>query len=199
MQRRLFDPLGMTDTTFWPSEAQVERLAKAYTRAETGAGLEEASIRAFRYPLTDRAHRYPLPSAGLFSTAHDIGKFARMILNGGSLEGRHYLSEAAIREMSRNQLSGKALESARKYLKGIHHPAALDGYGLGWATSSSGAFGHEGAYATSLRIDPKQGIATIWMTQNAGAPGGAFDKAGNVFQQTAVERFGLARGRGESK
>src|SRR5262249_1112701 len=80
LQKRLFDPLGMKDTTFWPTEEQLKRLAKAY-RPKDKSGLEETTITQLQYPLADR-NRKPMPAGGLFSTASDVGRFCQMILNG---------------------------------------------------------------------------------------------------------------------
>ncbi|HLQ45441.1 MAG TPA: serine hydrolase domain-containing protein, partial [Planctomycetaceae bacterium] len=61
MQQRLFDPLGMKDTTFWPNEEQVSRLAKPYKPNADKTGLEETTISQLTYPLTDRK-RTPMPA-----------------------------------------------------------------------------------------------------------------------------------------
>ena len=95
MDQRLFAPLGMKDTTFWPSADQLKRLAKSYRPNRAGNGLEETLIGQLTYPLTG-SDRYPCPAGGLFSTATDVGLFCRMILNGGFFEGKRYLSEAAV-------------------------------------------------------------------------------------------------------
>ena len=68
MDERIFQPLGMKDTTFWPSDEQLSRLAKSYKPAADKTGLEETTIGGLRYPLSDRT-RYPFPAGGLFSTA----------------------------------------------------------------------------------------------------------------------------------
>ena len=185
LQLRLFDPLGMKDTTFWPTEAQLERLAKSYKANARGTDLEEIPITQLHYPLTDRAHRYPMPAGGLFSTASDLGKFCQMLLNGGTFAGKRYLSEAAIQEMVHNQLSEATLQ---RVTLNRHGPADPDGYGLGWFTSASGGFGHTGAYSTNMRIDPKHGLATVWLVQHAGFPGDG-SKSQNSFEQAATKRF----------
>lgn len=185
LQRRLFDPLGMSDTTFWPTQAQIGRLAKSYKANAAGSGLEETTITQLRYPLTDRAQRYPVPAGGLFSTAADLGKFCRMILDGGVFDGKRLLSVAAIQEMSRNQLSGAAREEVSQRQ---HIPTGPDGYGLGWFTYDSGSFGHPGAYATDMRIDLKHGLATVWLVQHASFAGdGAKSEA--AFDQAVAKRF----------
>jgi len=153
MDKRLFQPLGMKDTTFWPSEGQAARLAKSYEPNAAKDGLDETTISQLTYPLSDR-RRQPMPAGGLFSTAADVGRFCQMILNGGQWEGRRYVSEAAVQEMTKKQTA----------------PALKDGYGLGWSTGG-GTFGHGGAMATNMTIDPKRGLVIVWLVQHAGFPG----------------------------
>ncbi|HUN82645.1 MAG TPA: serine hydrolase domain-containing protein, partial [Phycisphaerae bacterium] len=62
MRKRLFVPLGMNDTTFWPSDEQLTRIAESY---ESGS-LREVHIQDLTYPLSDHARRYPIPAGGLF-------------------------------------------------------------------------------------------------------------------------------------
>ena len=87
LQQRLFAPLGMVDTTFYPSAAQLTRLAAIYTRTEEGklmpAAEPSAAARGDKTP--------PLGNGGLFSTAPDYAKFARMLLGGGTVDGVTYL------------------------------------------------------------------------------------------------------------
>ncbi len=123
--------------------------------------LEETTISQLRYPLTDRSHRYPMPAGGLFSTAGDLGKFCQMLLNGGTYSGKHYLSETSIKEMTRSQ--GGPLDVDLGY--------GCVAYGLGFELRASGAYGHPGAYATDMTIDPAHGLITIWLVQHAGFTG----------------------------
>ncbi len=95
-------PLGMKDTTFWPNEEQLQRLAKSYKPNKDKTDLEETPIGQLKYPLNDRT-RQPMPAGGLFSTATDLAKFCQMILNSGELEGKRYLSEAAVKQMTSRQ------------------------------------------------------------------------------------------------
>jgi len=176
LQRRLFDPLGMTDTTFWPTDAQVARLAKSYKPNAAGTDLEETSISQLRYPLTDRNDRYPMPAGGLFSTAADLVKFCQMLLNGGTYSGKHILSETAIKEMTRWQ-SGP-----------VDLGYGYTGYGLGFELKSSGAYGHPGAYSTNMTIDPVHGLITIWLVQHVGFAGNG-GKSEAAFEEAAVDNF----------
>ena len=103
LDKRLFVPLGMKDTTFWPSEQQMKRMAKSYKpRAEKSSGrfrlrkmLDETKLYALKYPLTDKTILHACPGGGLFSTADDCGIFCQMLLNGGEYKGKRFLSEAA--------------------------------------------------------------------------------------------------------
>lgn len=167
MDQRLFEPLGMKDTTFWPNESQVARLAKAYKVAADKKGLEETKIGQLTYPLSDRK-RQPMPAGGLFSTAADVGKFCRMMLNGGTLDGKRYLSEEAVKEMVKRQTPMEIKE----------------GRGLGWAVGPDW-FGHGGALATDMTIDAKHGLVLVYLVQHAGFPGEG-GKARGAFQHAAV-------------
>jgi CubicO group peptidase (beta-lactamase class C family) len=151
MQQRLFDPLGMSDTTFWPSPEQARRIATSYRLSTPNNLLEAIRIDQLTYPLSDRQHRYPMPAGGLFSTASDLEKFCRMILNGGVLGGKRYLSERALHQMTSTQNGG---------LGGTN-------YGFGWSVSDS-TFGHGGAYKNAIDIDPATGRILVFMVQQSG-------------------------------
>ncbi len=168
MDQRLFKPLGMKDTTFWPNEEQVSRLAKPYKPSADKTKLEETTISQLIYPLSKRDNRYPMPAGGLFSTGADVATFCRMLLNGGELNGKRYLSAEALKTMTSKQ-TGDSVK---------------DGYGIGWSTNGM-TFGHGGALATNMTIDPQRGLITVFLVQHAGFPGdgtkshGAFVKAAN--------------------
>jgi CubicO group peptidase (beta-lactamase class C family) len=172
MEQRLFKPLGMKDTTFWPSASQLKRLAGSYKPNDEKTGLVETTVTQLQYPLDDR-RRQPMPAGGLFSTARDVSLFCRMVLNGGTLNGKRYLSEAAVEQMTSKQ-TGEAVK---------------DGYGFGWSTTGS-TFGHGGAYATNMEIDKSRGLITVWMVQHAGFPGNG-SQALAVFRKTAYQMFSL--------
>jgi CubicO group peptidase (beta-lactamase class C family) len=171
MEVRLFQPLAMKDTTFWPSEKQVQRLAKSYRPNRQKTDLEATMVTQLHYPLADRRNRYPIPAGGLFSTAGDTRKFCQMILNGGVSNGRRLLSEDAVRQMTRKQTG----------------PDLKESYGLGFSVSSDSC-GHGGAYATNMTIDRKRGLILIWMVQHAGFPGNG-GKSQDAFRQAALAAF----------
>jgi len=170
MEQRLFRPLRMKDTTFWPSSRQVQRLAKSYKANAAKTGLEETTVTQLRYPLTDHT-REPIPAGGLFSTASDVARFCQMILNGGTLDGRRYLSEAAVKQMTTKETPDSVTEK----------------YGFGWSVGD-GEFGHGGAYATNMTIDPSHRLVFIWMVQHASFPGdGATSR--DAFMRVAKAAF----------
>jgi CubicO group peptidase (beta-lactamase class C family) len=172
MDKRLFQPLGMIDTTFWPSPEQLSRLAKSYKPGKNKRSLEETTVTQLRYPLDDKT-RKPMPAGGLFSTAHNVMRFCQMILSRGVLDGKRYLSEDAVTQLTRKQ-TGDAVK---------------EGYGLGWSTDGT-SFGHGGAYSTSMTIDSRKGLIFVFLVQHAGFPGSEGDKIHAQFVKSATEAFG---------
>ena len=170
LQKRLFDPLGMKDTTFWPNEEQLGRLARSYAPNADRSGLKAITIGQLTYPLNDRK-RQPMPAGGLFSTAADVGRFCQLVLNRGVYKGKRLLSEAAVKEMTSKQT-----------------PEAVKvSYGLGWSTGG-GNVGHGGAYATGMNIDIRRGLITVFMVQHAGFPGNG-NQSQAAFRKAAQEIF----------
>jgi CubicO group peptidase (beta-lactamase class C family) len=168
LDERLFSPLGMTQTTFWPNPAQAARVAKSYKPGANGVGLEEVTIDQIQYPLSDRVNRYPMPAGGLFSTATDLVSFYQMLANNGLLDGRRYLSESAVKELTSKQTpDGLPTE-----------------YGFGFSTGGD-RFGHGGAYSTNSYFDRKHGLIFIWLVQHAGFPGEG-GKSQEAFRQAAL-------------
>jgi CubicO group peptidase (beta-lactamase class C family) len=170
LDKRLLGPLGMKDTTFWPSEQQLKRLAKAYKPNKNKDGLEATTIDQLKYPLSDRK-RQPMPAGGLFSTASDVGRFCQMMLNEGTHDGERILSKSSVKEMTKKQ-TPKALKV---------------NYGLGLSTGPDG-FGHGGAFATNMNVDVKRGLVTVFLVQHAGFHGDG-GKALGAFRKAAEERF----------
>jgi CubicO group peptidase (beta-lactamase class C family) len=172
LESRLFRPLGMSDTTFRPTEHQLARLAKAYKPTADKTALEETKITQLAYPLTDR-RRQPMPAGGLFSSARDMMRFCQMILGRGLLDGNRNLSESSVRQMTTKQ-TGDAVKQS---------------YGLGWSTEGK-TFGHGGAYATQMAIDPARGLIVVFLVQHAGFPGRDGDKIFPTVMKAAIERLG---------
>jgi len=175
LDERLLRPLGMHDTTFWPSGSRIGRIARSYRANGDKTALEPVGIGQLAEPYGSAA-RYPMPGGGLFSTAADCGRFCRMLLDRGvGDDGARVLSEAAVTELTRRQTPDGVPES----------------YGLGFSVGSDGTFGHGGAHATNMTIDPKRRIAVVWMVQDAGSPP-EWRRAEGEVRRWAFERFNAA-------
>ena len=150
LEQRLFLPLGMKDTTFWPTDKQLKRLAKSYERVTGGGNLREVPIDQLTYPLSDRGRRFPIPAGGLFSTADDIARFCQMMLNDGTFHGKRYLTEKSVRLITTKE-TGEAVATP---------------YGFGWSIGD-GYFEHSGAYKTDMKVDQKRGLIVVFLVQHA--------------------------------
>ena len=168
LQERFFDPLGMNETTFWPSEAQIARLAGAYGPNRTRTAYARGDITFLTKPYSDRIHRYPEAAGGLFSTTHDIFRYGLMLANDGQLDGKRYLSHEAIDELRKEQ-TGKTHVN----------------YSLGYHLRN-GMFGHDGAYGTDLSVNPKTGMVAVFMVQ---CNGGDQWAARDGFLKAAAKAF----------
>ena len=152
LQTRIFDPLEMTDTTFWPSGEQLGRLAKSYQYNSLQKKLEEMPIHYLNKPFNNQIVRHAEPGGGLFSTASDCTKFCLMLANGGEWAGKKLLTKEAISELKKDQ-TGNLKRN----------------YGLCFERNDS-YFGHGGAYGTRMAIDMRREIVAIFMIQCAGSP-----------------------------
>ena len=165
LAERLFGPLGMKDTSFYPTEAQTARIANAYKRGDDGK-LEQAPITFLGGKSIADQTRYPRANGGLFSTAEDYSKFAQMILNGGELDGKRYLKAETVRQMTSIQTA----DLASGFVPG-------SAWGLGWslvrepqgvtAALSPGSFGHGGLFGTQAWIDPVKQRIYLLLLQRA--------------------------------
>jgi len=164
MQKRIFRPLRMRNTTFWPTRAQKRRLAQTYLH-NTQSGELEAAIIDYMYggAVTDHA-RPPLGGAGLFSTAEDVTRFYQMMLNGGTLNGRRILLPETVALMTRKQTGDLRARPGMPWGLGfcvIEDPSRMEAN----RTLSPQAFGHGGAHGTQSWADPTRGIIHVFMIQ----------------------------------
>ncbi|APW61747.1 serine hydrolase domain-containing protein [Paludisphaera borealis] len=191
VERRLFTPLGMKDTTFYLTEEQLPRLAASYRRNDRGE-LEATPLRILGDKSPTSRDRFPAANGGLFSTAPDYARFCQMILNGGEFEGKRYLKPESVQRMTSVQTGG--LKTG--FTDG-------NGWGLGWcvvrepqgvtAMLSPGSFGHGGAYGTQAWIDPVKKRAYILMVQRADFPNSDASDVRRAFQQAANTALDEAR------
>jgi CubicO group peptidase (beta-lactamase class C family)/predicted esterase len=187
LEKRLFGPLGMKDTTFYLTEKQLPRLAKSYRRTDKG-DLVETEIGFLNGKSPTSTDRFPAPNGGLFSTASDYVRFCQMILRGGELDGKRYLKPETVKLMTTIQTG----DLKTGFTDG-------NGWGLGWcvvrepqgitAMFSPGAFGHGGAYGTQAWIDPGAKRIYILMVQRANFPNSDASVVRRGFQQAADAVF----------
>lgn len=103
LQKRVLDPLGMKDTSFWIAPEKESRWAHSYRWNPQAGRLEETAIPyLYKTAVTDR-ERPPLGGAGIFSTAEDIARFYRMTIDKGALDGKRILKPETVAEMTRKQ------------------------------------------------------------------------------------------------
>jgi len=169
LDERILRPLGMKDTTFWPDEDQARRLATSYKPGADGK-LEPVSIFFIKGGLSDRT-RTPRPAGGLFSTAGDMLRFYRMMLAGGTFEGRTYLSPAAHLAMTKTQTGDLKTGFTDGMSWGLGLQVVKEPQGV-TGPLAVGTYGHGGAYGTQSWADPATRTIYILMIQRAGFPNG---------------------------
>ncbi len=153
LEDRLFGPVGMVDTGFVPAEAARARIAP------TEIDTIYRGYHVHGEVHDENAHAYGgvAGHAGLFSTAEDLARFARMMLREGVTdEGERVLAAATVREFTRRQTDG----SSRGL--GWDTPSGSNSSAGRWMTSS--AFGHTGYTGTSIWIDPDLDLFVIVLT-----------------------------------
>lgn len=181
LAERIFQPLGMQETTFFPTADQAARTAIVYQPTEDKKDIEPGVSWI-------GAEKTPNPSGGLLSTASDLVKFYQMCLNFGELNGKRVLSAAAIKEMTTMQTGEIA--------KPIGFTPGTE-WGLGYALVaepidatamlSPGSFGHGGAFGTQGWIDPKQEMIYVVLIARQKFEGGDANDIRTDFQQLAAE------------
>lgn len=191
VQQRLFDPLGMKSTTFYPTDEQRTRLATAYRKnADTGA-LDAVPARSDYGPR----NRPPQGNGGLYSTAPDYARLCRMLLNGGTLDGRRYLTPTAMTLLTTPQTGDLPTGFFQSDAWG--NRGANYGWGIGTSILrtphdgvasmlSPGTYGHGGAWGTQAWIDPVKGVAYILMIQRSDLPNSDGSDVRLAFQQAAA-------------
>jgi CubicO group peptidase (beta-lactamase class C family) len=181
LQQRVFSPLSMTDTVFHPSEAQSKRLAMTYGRDKAGKLVPTPNTLI----VLGEGMKHPIPAGGLVSSGADLGRLCRMMLNGGSLDGKRILSEKAVAEMTKLQTG----DIKTGFVDGM-------GFGYGWAVVRepkgvtemlrAGAFGHGGAFGTQAWIDPKQDVFVVLLIQRIGLSNADASPMRKALQELAV-------------
>jgi CubicO group peptidase (beta-lactamase class C family) len=184
LQDRVFSPLGMKDTTFFPPKSKITRIATLYLKSDKVPELTETDVSFLRGDLWD-TKRTVKPGGGLFSTAEDIWHFYQMMLNGGIWQGKRLLSQESVRELTRTQ-SGEIKTGFTDGMSwGIKFQVVKDPQGV-TAMLNPGTFGHGGAYGTQSWADPMNQTVYILMIQRRGFKNGDNSPVRLAFQSAAA-------------
>ena len=173
MAERIFRPLGMVDTFYFPPEEKYPRIASVYT--DDNGKLKRANIDLYKKGI-----KYPAPEGGLYSTASDLAKFYQMLLS----KGKPVLSKSAVEVMTKVHTG----ELTTGFAPGM-------GYGLGvsivrnaegmFRLNSIGAYGHGGAYRTYGWVDPAKDMFGVILFQKTNGGGDVADEI-NAFMAMAA-------------
>jgi len=167
LRTRIFEPLGMKDTYFFPPDTKLDRLATAYTYYD-GKGLNRFPDTPITEGTFSYSADYPYKGerklfsggAGLNSTAEDYARFCQMMLNGGKWGNTRLLSRKTVELMTHDQLGkiGPDQEFGLGFgVEGAKAPLAELG--------TPGTFAWGGFFYTSFSIDPKEELIVVFMGQ----------------------------------
>ncbi len=173
LEERIFKPLGMKDSFFFPPADKTGRIALVYT-TESGHLVRSGPDILGGDPAKYRkGARYPAPEFGLYSTASDLAAFYQMMLNGGAYEGKRILSREGVDVMT--TIQNPDLPKPASWWPGA-------GYALTWEVIkdpigtlsylSPGTFGHGGAFDTHGWIDRRKDLVGVFLVQISGGSGG---------------------------
>jgi CubicO group peptidase (beta-lactamase class C family) len=172
LQRRIFDPLGMTDTGFHVRDGQAHRFANCYQPTKEGRMelQDDSATSSFLEPPG-----FISGGGGLVSTASDYMKFAQALLDGGAAGGHRLIGRKTLDFMTENHLPGGLDLPALSVSLFSEATYAGVGFGLGFATTmdpastmipgSAGDYFWGGAASTFFWIDPAEQLIGIFMTQ----------------------------------
>jgi CubicO group peptidase (beta-lactamase class C family) len=165
-KERLLDPLGMSETAF-------------YLAYRAKGPLIAQPIREERARMSDplRWQRLQSGGIGMIGTVGDYARFAQMLLNGGTLDGKRYLKSGTVTMMTADRI-GPETKIAHD---GTHAPAPYSGFGFGFAVQTVpppdsrlpvGSYGWAGAGGTFFFVDPRDDMFVICMMQTMTQGGG---------------------------
>jgi CubicO group peptidase (beta-lactamase class C family) len=161
---RVFEPLGMGDTTFRPSGPLAARAAPTEEDAWRGRRIEGEVHDENAFAMGGVA-----PHAGLFGTAPDLARFAQMIVNGGVFEHRRFVSRATLDRFARRSDvpgSTRALGWDVAGRDGVARSSVpgTPGYSSSGSLMSASSIGHTGFTGTSLWIDRERRLFVLLLT-----------------------------------
>jgi len=190
LRKRVLEPLGMKDTSFWIAPEKEPRWAHSYRWNAQTSKLEETTIPyLYSTAVTDR-QRPPLGGAGLFSTAEDVASFYQMMLNRGALHGKRILKPETVAEMTRKQTGELTARPGMPWGLGfcvVEDPSKMSANSV----LSPHSFGHGGAFSTGSWADPAKNLVWIIMFQRDGKGNPDNSDVRIAFQDAAAKGLGL--------
>ena len=166
LQERIFQPLGLRDTSFTVTPAERHRIAQMTTSDDAGV-LRPHPVETTIVP-GEMLNSFPSGAGGLYSTPNDYLRFCQMILNGGSLDDVKILGRKTVELMRQNHLT--------QLNPPVHEFSRAEGFGLGWYVvldvarrgrpGSVGQFGWSGAGSTYFTIDPQEDLIALLFMQH---------------------------------
>jgi CubicO group peptidase (beta-lactamase class C family) len=156
LRQRIFDPLEMSSTTFYPGSDRALRVASMYRKS--GQGLEKQP--------NEPSKVYFSGAGGLSAPAEDYAQFGQMLSNGGVLNGKRLLSPKTVELMSSvhapDTLQGRPLGRSFGLSVQVVNNAVVANFRV-----SDGSYGWDGAFGTHFWVDPKEKIVGIVMVQTS--------------------------------
>ena len=190
LKERVFLPLGMKDSGFWPTKEQLEKKVEMYTCRKGKSAAWTEHDRSMQRPYSDD-RVFPSAGAGLWTTARDQLKFYKMLMNLGVGEnGARVLKE----------------ETVKSILAVSTRPQGLGGYSLGLAAPVKDGenewFGHGGAWGTNCMVNWHRKQLKLWTVQLRGGPrpwDGARNAAADRFFSQKIDNSGVDAYTGRQK
>ena len=160
-QREIFEPLGMTDSSFWPTEAQKARLVHAYKRKK-GKLVDVTGTKEDMDGMLHRGPGYIAGCGGLFSTLTDYDRFVQMLANGGTYRGKVILKPETVERMH-TEAPAMHLEPDPGQVWGLGVKIRQDPE-KGKLPVTAGTYGWSGAFGTHFFISPADKLSCVWVT-----------------------------------
>jgi CubicO group peptidase (beta-lactamase class C family) len=170
VKRHIFDPLGMKDTAWTQPEERFHRLAVGYKKGADGK-LERKTDADIRRMNFDPSRKLTMGGAGLVSSLDDYMRFARMLVNNGSLDGVRILKPSTVKIMATDHLDPRVTD--RSWLPG----KGQQGFGVDFAVRTAqpktaeenrgavGEFFWDGAWTTLFWVDPANKLTVVYFVQ----------------------------------
>lgn len=171
MKENIFAPLGMSETAFKMTPAMRARLAKIHQRGEDG----KLAATDLEIP---QAPQFEMGGGGLYSTAGDYAKFVRLMLNGGTAEGRAIVTPATFEAMTKNAMGANVVTKLKTAAPPLSHdaeffPGMIKKWGLSFQITteraptgrSPGSLSWAGLANTFFWIDLARGVGGVFLSQ----------------------------------